>query len=54
VPGNPLRLTLPVAKTQEGCVIKPIIGAGGVGTLLIVNALVADEVHGPSLVTFQV
>jgi hypothetical protein len=54
VEGNPLRFTLPVARVQVGCVIKPIIGARGTGTLLIVLELVAGEVHPPALVTVQV
>ena len=28
--GNPLRITLPVAKAQLGCVIVPTVGAVGV------------------------
>ena len=32
----------------------PTVGAGGIGGGLIVVALVAGDVHGPSLVTLHV
>ena len=37
-----------------GCTVTLAVGAGGVETELIVNALVGAEVQGPSFVTVQV
>jgi hypothetical protein len=45
VDGNPLSITLPVAKAHVGCVIIPTVGAEGVALKLIVTSSVED-VHG--------
>ena len=52
VAGSPLKSTLPVgAAHEEGCVIVPIIGAGGAsGAGFITTFAVAREEHLPSLV----
>jgi hypothetical protein len=52
--GRPLRATLPVATVHVGAVMVPTVGAAGVGTGLMVIALVEGEVHGPVFVTLQV
>jgi hypothetical protein len=55
VAGRPLKTTLPVDATHEaGCVIKPIVGAGGAGGGgFITTLVVAEEVHPASLVTVK-
>ena len=56
--GNPLKVTLPVAIVQVGCVIVPTIGAVGVGGCTLITTL-ADkgEAHPPTaagLVTLKI
>lgn len=55
VAGRPLSTTLPVGRAHEdGCVIVPVIGAGGaVGAELITTSDVAGDVHPASLVTLK-
>ena len=55
VAGSPLKSTLPVgAAHEEGCVIVPIIGAGGApGAAFITTSAVAGDVHPASLVTVK-
>lgn len=49
------RTTLPVARSQVGCVIVPITGAGGVtGCALITNSADAGETHPAALATVKV
>ena len=52
VAGNPLSTTLPVgAEHEEGCEVKPTIGADGAsGAGLIITSIVASEVHPSSIV----
>ena len=51
-PGNPLRITLPVATAQSGCVIVPTIGTEGVTGCVFISILpVEDEVHPSVFVT---
>ena len=50
--GNPLKVTLPVARTHVGCVIEAIIGLLGVmGCALITTLAEAKEIQPPLLVT---
>ena len=52
VAGKPLKITLPVAKAQLGCVIVPTVGAVGVaGWALITTLAEAGETHPEALVT---
>ncbi len=52
VAGNPLKITLPVAKAQVGCVIVPTKGAVGVaGWALITTFADVGEIHPEALVT---
>jgi hypothetical protein len=52
VAGKPLKITLPVAKAQVGCVIVPTIGAVGVvGWALITTFDEAGETHPEAFVT---
>jgi len=53
VAGSPLKTTLPIgAEHEEGCVIVPIIGAGGAtGAALMTTGADANEIHPSSLVT---
>ena len=53
VAGRPFNTTLPVGAAQvEGCVIVPIIGAGGAtGAALMTTGADANEIHPSSLVT---
>jgi hypothetical protein len=55
VSGSPLKTTLPVgAAHEEGCVIKPVIGAVGAGGAgLIITSAVGSDVHPASLVTIK-
>jgi hypothetical protein len=53
--GKLLNTTLPVANSQVGCVIIPIIGAVGViGCALITTLPEATDVHPDALVTVKV
>ena len=50
--GNPLRMTLPVATPQVGCVIVPTTGADGApGKALITTLDEGAEIHPAPLVT---
>jgi hypothetical protein len=50
--GNPLKITLPVATAQVGCVMVPIIGAAGAaGAALITILPDAGEEHPAAFVT---
>ena len=52
--GKPLRITLPVIKLQDGCVILSTIGAAGVsGGVLMVIPAVAGEEQPSELVTVK-
>ena len=52
VAGNPLKITLPVAKAHVGWVIVPTVGALGVaGWALITTLAEAGETHPEALVT---
>ena len=52
VAGKPLKITLPVARAQLGCVIVPTVGAAGVaGWALITTLAEAGETHPEALVT---
>jgi hypothetical protein len=53
--GNPLRTTLPVARTQVGCVMVPTAGAVGVeGCALITMLPLEAETHKELFVTVYV
>ena len=55
VAGRPLRITLPVARAQVGCVIVPTVGAVGVAGCVLISTLPeAVEVHPAALVTVKV
>ena len=50
--GNPVKITLPVANAQVGCVMVPTVGAVGVaGCAFITTFADATEVHPTELVT---
>ena len=50
--GNPVKITLPVATVQVGCVMAPAVGLAGVsGCKSIVLSAEAGEVHPTVLVT---
>ena len=49
--GNPLRITLPVATAQVGCVIVPMVGAVCTGWALTTTLADADETHPDAFVT---
>ena len=50
--GSPLKTTLPVAIAQVGCVMVPMVGAGGVGGWALMTTLAEGrEVHPTELVT---
>lgn len=53
--GKPLKITLPVAREQVGCVITPTTGAPGVAGCTIITTLAdAGDVHPTELVTVKV
>ena len=53
--GKPFKITLPVAKVQEGWVIVPAVGADGVaGCRLITTLADTGDVHPTELVTVNV
>lgn len=50
--GKPVKNTLPVATVHDGCVIVPIVGAGGVpGFAIITISAEANEMHPTEFVT---